>query len=204
MAGEPASGYIQQGSAPPTARKSVQSLGVAVDTKVPRSKSSCLDLSPDDRYTRVSRGLHAIVKTPREFELAVALISYRWFPDSPIIPSVRTLAGMLRCSERTVRRTAARMQARGLLIREERRAIDDRQLSNRYVLCGPLLALVTAVETRADQEASPSWQGRRTAVAGERTSGNQTQRTRPSERPDHRDPDRDFLATRYGPLKPRT
>ncbi len=159
----------------------------------------------DSRYTRISRGLHAIVKTPRQYELAVALLEFRWFPDSPIIPSVSLLAETMRCSVRTVRRTAAQMEAAGLVRREERRASDDRQMSNLYVLCGPLLALVTAVEATAGQGGDQSWQGRRSRMAGEGRQGNYQKRSSRSERRyTPPSPGGDFLETRYGRLKPRT
>lgn len=159
----------------------------------------------DRRFTQIPRALHALAKTPREYELMAALLGYRWFPSSPIIPSVATLAKTLRCSSRTVRRTAATLQARGLLKRQVRRAWDKRQMSNEYVLCGPLLALVADLEASRDQEARPSWQGRRTDVAEKRYSGNQTQRTRRPEPPDLRDERRDFLETSEGwRYKPRT
>ena len=131
----------------------------------------------DGRFTQIPNGIHALLKTPRELQLIVHLLSFRWYPTSPIIPSVATLAKAMKCSSRTVRRTAEKLEGRGLLKREERRAHDDRQMSNRYHLCGPLLALVADLEASRDQEPRPSWQGRRTNVAGERYSGNNTQRT---------------------------
>jgi hypothetical protein len=159
----------------------------------------------DSRYTKISRGLHAIVRTPRQYELAVALLEFRWFPDSPIIPSVKLLAETIRCSERTVRRTMAQMEADGTVRREERRAPDDRQMSNLYVLCGPLLALVTAVEATADQGSDQPWQGRRSRLSGEKNSGNYQKRSRPNERR-YTPPSTgsDYLETRYGRLLPRT
>ena len=175
-----------------------------MSTNTTRQPPLCPDPSPaDSRYTRVSRGLHSVVKTPRQFELAVALISFRWFPDSPIIPSVKTLAKTIRCSERTVRRTAAKMEEAGLLQREERRAPDDRQMSNLYILCGSLLALVTAVEDAAGQEARPSWQGRRSDAAGKRNSGNESKRTGQSEQRDFSRSD--YYQTSEGTrIRPRT
>lgn len=159
----------------------------------------------DGRFTQIPRALHDLAKTPREYELIAALLGYRWFPSSPIIPSVATLAKTLRCSSRTVRRTAATLETRGLLKRQVRRAWDKRQMSNEYVLCGPLLALVADLEASRDQEARPSWQGRRTDVAEKRYSGNQSKRTTRSEQPDLRAPGRDFLETSEGwRYKPRT
>jgi hypothetical protein len=132
----------------------------------------------DGRFTQIPNGIHALLENARELQLVVHLLTFRWYPTSPIIPSVATLARAMKCSARTVRRTAAALESRGLLERQERRAHDKRQMSNEYVLCGPLLALVTDLEANRDQEARSSWQGRRSAVPVERYSGNQTNRTR--------------------------
>ncbi len=101
---------------------------------------------PDATYTNQPNIVHSLVDSPREYQLVSLLISFRWFSTSPIIPSVRTLADTMKCSERTVRRTVAALEARGLLYRVERRADDLRQMSNEYRLCGALLAAVTTVE----------------------------------------------------------
>lgn len=132
----------------------------------------------DGRFTQIPNGIHTLLEGPRELQLVVHLLSFRWYPTSPIIPSVETLARAMKCSGRTVRRTAARLEARGLIRREERRAHDDRQMSNRYHLCGPLLALVADLEASRDQEERQPWQGRRTPMSAERHSGNHTNRTR--------------------------
>jgi hypothetical protein len=149
-----------------------------VRANLPRSAAAC----PDDRYTRIPNSLHALAETPREYQLVALLLSFRWYPTSPIIPSVDTIAAALGCSHRTVRRTVAALEARGLLQRVERRAADDRQLSNEYALCGPLLAAVTAVESSGDQERRQPWPGRRSNVPGERNQGNQTNRNQRTER----------------------
>jgi hypothetical protein len=130
-----------------------------------------------DRWTKVPNALHALVDTPREFQVVAALLSYRWKPSSPIIPSVDTLARQVNCSRRTIRRTIAALEARGLLRREERRADDSRQMSNRYVLCGALLVFVTRIEAARVQEERQPWQGRRSPVAGKRNPSNETYRT---------------------------
>ncbi|HVQ45145.1 MAG TPA: hypothetical protein VMT30_09400 [Candidatus Saccharimonadia bacterium] len=166
----------------------------------------CPDPFPtDSRYTQIPNGVHELVENARELQLVVHLLSFRWYPSSPIIPSVKTLAKAMKCSARTVRRTAERIESRGLLQRQERLAWDKRQMSNEYILCGALLALVTAVEASRDQEARPEWQGRRSNAAGKENSRNQTNRTRRNERR-YTPPSTggDFLMTRYGPLKPRT
>jgi DNA-binding transcriptional MocR family regulator len=118
-----------------------------------------------------------LAESPREHQLMVALLMFRWHPHSPIIPSVDQLRRIMKCSDRTVRRTAEKMEARGLLRREARHAHDRRQMSNRYVLCGAFLSLVTAIEANRDQEQSSTWQGRRTRTSGERYEPNQKNRT---------------------------
>lgn len=130
----------------------------------------------DVRYTQIANQLHDLVESPREFQYAALLISYRWYPTSPIIPSVKTLAKKLKCSVRTVRRLAATFESRGWLRRVERIAPDKRQMSNDHVLCGELLALVTAVEARSDRDAGQEWQGRRSNMAGKKDDRNNTNR----------------------------
>jgi DNA-binding transcriptional MocR family regulator len=140
--------------------------------------------TPTDRrhYTQIPLIVHELAETSREYELMAALISFRWHPWSPIIPSVETLRGMLRCSARTIRRTAARLEARGYILREERRAGDNRQLSNVYHLCGPLLAAVTRIEDDRVQEDGQSRPGGRSNVAGKPEKPNENKRTRRTER----------------------
>lgn len=136
----------------------------------------------DGRWTAIPNELHDLAETPREFQLMAALLSFRWYPTSPIIPSVETLASMLACSRRTVRRTVAALEARGYIRRIERRAADDRQLSNDYALCGPLLALVTTIEAARVRDVGQQWQGRRSPWPTKRDSGKQTPSTRRIER----------------------
>lgn len=158
-----------------------------------------------DPYTQIHDRLHDLADSPREFQLMALLLSYRWFPTSPIIPSVETLAGRLKCSPRTVRRTVANLEDRGLLQREERRALDTRQMSNEYVLCGELLALVTALEVGRDQGQDQLWQGRRSAAAGKKqTPRNYPNRNTRKEqvRQAMADP-ASYLQSRRGPLVPR-
>lgn len=159
----------------------------------------------DGRFTQIPNGIHDLLENARELQLVVHLLKYRWYPTSPIIPAVETLARAMKCSGKTVRRTAARLEARGLLEREARRAADKRQMSNQYHLCGPLLALVTALEASRDQEARPSWEGRGTGVGAKRYSGNQSKRTT-QQKGWYTPPSTggDFLETRYGRLVPRT
>jgi DNA-binding transcriptional MocR family regulator len=114
----------------------------------------CLPRPAIERFSQIPDGLHQLVASPREFQLVALLLSYRWTADAVIYPSVRTLAERLNCSERTVQRTCAALEARGLLVREYRHREDEGQTSNRYHLAGALLALVSVVvdtRTRSDR-----------------------------------------------------
>ena len=151
------------------------------------------------RYTRVPNVLHALVASSREYQLVALLLSYRWYPDSPIIPSTGTLAAAMGCSQRTVRRTVAAIEARGYIRREERRAPDRRQMSNLYVLCGVLLEAVTALDAPPGREERQAWPGRRTALLTERE-------TRKHEQPKQRQSTRryspgDLMVSRYGRVR---
>lgn len=139
-------------------------------------------LCPDDSYTNQPNIVHDLADTPREYQLISLLISYRWFSTSPIIPSVSTLAGRMKCSERTVRRTVAALEARGLLYRVERRAEDSRQMSNEYVLCGELLAAVTAVEASTGRGGGHERRPTLSAAAGKPDQRKQANRTGRRER----------------------
>lgn len=139
-------------------------------------------LCPDTSHTNQPNVVHDLVDSPREYWLVSLLISYRWFSTSPIIPSVRTLADKMKCSERTVRRTVAALEARGLLYRVERRAEDSRQMSNEYVLCGALLAAVTAVEASTGRGGGHERRPTLSAAAGKPNQRKQSNRTGRSER----------------------
>ncbi len=132
-------------------------------------------------FTSIPNVVHALVRSPREYQLVAALLSFRWYSSSPIIPSVKRLADMLDCGERTVRRTAASLEARGLIRRVERRAADTRQMSNLYEICGALLTAVAEIETGRARERRQAWPGRRSNVADKETQGNQTKRNQRSE-----------------------
>lgn len=140
--------------------------------------AACLDTS----YTNQPNIAHDLANTPREYQLISLLISYRWFSTSPIIPSVSTLAERMKCTERTVRRTVAALEARGLLYRVERRAEDSRQMSNEYVLCGELLAAVTAVEASTGRGGGHERRPTLSAAAGKPDQRKQSNRTARSER----------------------
>lgn len=153
-----------------------------------------------ERFTQLPDGLHQLVTSPREFQLIALLLSYRWSPDAQVFPSVRTLAERLNCSERTVQRTCASLEARGLLVREYRyRDESERdQTSNGYHLAGALLALVgIVVDTRVSPDRHPPV----TRTAGERHSGNNNNRkSRPVTVPRQASA---YLETRGGRLRPR-
>lgn len=142
-----------------------------------RSIQGALPHCLGDRYTSIPNALHGLADTPREFQVMAALLSYRWYLTSPIIPSVETLAVQVGCSHRTIRRTIAALEARGLLRREERRASDARQLSNEYVLCGALLAFVTRMEASRGQEERQAWPGGRSVPTAKGNERNQTNRS---------------------------
>lgn len=109
-----------------------------------------------DRFVAVPAALHDLVVSPREYQLVALLLGYRWSADSLIYPSVRTLAARLGCSERTVQRTCAALEARGLLVREARYRDDSGQQSNCYHLAGALLALVSvSVDARREPACRP-------------------------------------------------
>lgn len=165
----------------PHHRLSWQLADGGLEARVTKPNTSAQRGQDPVRFTQVPDAVHGLVESPREYQLVALLISYRWYPSSPIIPSVRTLAGTLKCSERTVRRTVAGLEARGLVQRVERRSYDDRQMSNEYVLCNELLALVTAVEAQRDQDGRATWQGRRSRPSSERYSRKNTNRTRASQ-----------------------
>lgn len=135
-----------------------------------------------DRYTKVPNVLHLLAEAPREFQLVAALLSYRWTPASPIIPSVDTLARQLGCSHRTIRRTVARLETRGLLQRVARHVqAERRQVSNEYRLCGALLACVTRMDVQRVQGGGHAGDAGRSLLAGERFQRNQTQKTTKSQ-----------------------
>ncbi len=173
-----------------------------MSTTVSRPASLCPEAQPTDwlppglsgRYVQVPNELHTLVASPREFQLVSLLLAFRWSPSSPIVPSVRTLADTLGCSERTVRRTAASLEARNLLRREERIATDGRQMSNEYVLCGALLTLVSAIESYRDRQSDHRWQGRRSGESGKREYRNQKTGTT------HRNSASQRRATEYKPF----
>ena len=158
----------------------------------------------EGRFTPIPTVLHDIVESPREFQLVSLLLSYRWYPTSPIIPSVETLRKQLGCSARTVRRTVAALEHRGLLRREYRHADDNRQMSNSFVLCGELLAAVTAVEASTGRGGGHERRPTLSAAAGKPNQRNQTNRNRRSERqlpiPQTSSA---YLETRGGRLRPR-
>lgn len=147
-----------------------------------------------DRFTRVPDGLHDLVLSPREFQITALLLSYRWTPSSLIYPSVRTLAARIGCSERTVQRTCAALESRGLLVREARYRDDGGQQSSVYHLAGALLSLVVAVVDAPPRESVVPPVTRTTV---KRDSGNRYTPTRGRE-PAYRPPTTGLLTRRNG------
>lgn len=170
-------------------------------SNLPRSASLC----PDSGYTNQPNSVHSLVESPREYQLVSLLLSYRWFPTSPIIPSVTTLARDMKCSGRTVRRTVAALEARGLLARIERRAEDNRQMSNEYLLCGALLAAVSTVEASTDRGGGHDRRTSWSAASGKSDQRKQSNRTSTRERLYGRIPQAAsaYLETRAGTLMRR-
>lgn len=94
---------------------------------------------PEGRYTRLPDALLSEL-SPREHQLVHALLSFRWFDDSPIFPRIATLAERVRCSTRTVQRTLRSLEGKGYLVTvaRYRDESDGGQTSNQYAP-GPLL-----------------------------------------------------------------
>lgn len=170
-----------------------------------RQPNTIAQRAQDTSYTNQPNVVHDLADTPREYQLISLLISYRWFSTSPIIPSVSTLAGRMKCSDRTVRRTVAALEARGLLYRVERRAEDSRQMSNEYVLCGELLAAVTAVEASTGRGGGHERRPTLSAAAGKPKQRKQYNRRSTRERLHSPIPQTSsaYLETRDGRLRPR-
>lgn len=96
-----------------------------------------------DHWTPITDALIDFDLTPRQFQLVVTLLSYRWFDTSPIIPSVKTLAGRLRCSVRTVQYAMRGLVTRRLIEVRYTFRPDGGQMSNAYAI-GPALAPLLA------------------------------------------------------------
>lgn len=128
---------------------------------------------PDTRWTKLPDALLSVL-TPREHQLVHALLSYRWTPDAPIYPSVRTLARRLGCSERTIQRTARQLAGKGYLIIDARYRDDQGQTSNLY-RPGPLLvALLPPASASTVSRSQHDHHPPVTRPADERDSGKNT------------------------------
>lgn len=114
------------------------------------------DARPTDlHYTRVTNALIDFDLTPRQFKLVVTLLSYKWWPSSPIIPSVKTLAGRMRCSVRTVQYAMRGLVSKRLIEVQYTFRPDGGQMSNVYVI-GPALSPLLAPAGPDDSTASRS------------------------------------------------
>lgn len=94
---------------------------------IPGLASPC----PERRFTRLPDALLSLL-TPRQHMLVHALLSYRWWSDSAIYPSVPTLARQLGWSERTVQRIMRQLEAGGWIVVQACYRSDDGQASNLY------------------------------------------------------------------------
>lgn len=96
-----------------------------------------------DHWAPITDALIDFDLTPRQFQLVVTLLSYKWRPSSPIIPSVKTLAGRMRCSVRTVQYAMRGLVRKRLIEVQYTFRPDGGQMSNAYVI-GPALAPLVA------------------------------------------------------------
>ena len=85
---------------------------------------------PEPRYTKLPDALLSL--TPRQHQLIHALLSYRWYADSAIYPSVPTLARRLAWSVRTVQRVMRQLEAAGYVVVHATYRADDGQGTNLY------------------------------------------------------------------------
>ena len=176
-----------------------------MNATVARSTSSCPEQGPTGRYTQLPDILIDVLG-PREHQLVHALLSYDWTGDSPIYPSVPTLATRLRWSVRTVQRTLRALEAQGYIITEARYRDDQGRTSNLY---RPGPALLAHLSPRGAQRVTtpvPDWKRvPMTRPSDEREPRNQTYRTRSPERSRYIYPPRSgsLLVSRYGPIAPR-
>lgn len=137
---------------------------------------------PDLHWTAITNALIDFDLTPRQFQVAVALLSYRWFKASPIIPSVRTLAERLRCSPRTIQYAIRGLVAKRLIVVQYCYRPDGGQMSNLFQIgpaLEPLLAPVPGGDSvRSSDELRPPVQ----RLADKREEAKNTNRTNASQR----------------------
>lgn len=123
----------------------MRSLEFAVSTHTTRPAAACLE----GRYTKLPDTLLSVL-TPRQHMLVHALLSYKWFSDSSIYPSVPTLAKQLRWSVRTVQRIMRQLEAGGWIVVRACYRSDDGQASNLYEPGPVLLPYLSPAPARPD------------------------------------------------------
>jgi hypothetical protein len=152
-----------------------------------RSAAACPEpASTDLHYVAITNALIDFDLTPRQFKLAVCLLSYRWFETSPILPSVKTLAGRMRCSVRTVQYAMKGLIAKRLIEVQYTYRPDGGQMSNLYLIGPALVPLLAPVPTRDSTRPSAGLhQGVQPAASkgNERKDPKGTSRSQPRGRP---------------------
>lgn len=108
-----------------------------------------------EHWTPITDALIDFDLTPRQFQLAVTLLSYRWRSTSPIIPSVKTLAGRMRCSVRTVQYALRGLVRKQMIEVQYTFRPDGGQMSNAYVIGSALAPLIAPVSTAASRPLHP-------------------------------------------------
>lgn len=120
-----------------------------MSTNLSRPAAACpAPTSTDLHYVNITNALIDFDLTPRQFQLIVTLLSYRWWSTSPIIPSVKTLAGRMRCKPRTVQYAMKGLIAKGLIEVQYCYRPDGGQMSNLYQIGPALRPLLAPVPTR--------------------------------------------------------
>lgn len=150
------------------------------------SPRHCPEPSGTDRYTAVARLLtdqqHVLRLKPRWVQLILHLLARKWYPDSPVIPSVPTLAREMACSDRTVQRAVDGLVGAGLLTVERRHRSDGGYTSNEYHLAEWLLAVVAPRDRPPDASLEPS-RHHPGVTRGGRTTRYPNNRTRTTRQP---------------------
>jgi DNA-binding transcriptional MocR family regulator len=156
-------------------------------------------------FTSIPNRIKDLGLSPREEQLVVRLLSYRWYRDSEIRPSVKALARSMSCSPRTVQRTIARLERRGLLVIDERFSSVAGQLPNVYRPSGALAAILPPAPERPVAAPVDDRRPPMTAAPAKAYVSKPTSQSRHQVR-GYTPPARthaDLLMTRYGPLPGR-
>jgi len=92
--------------------------------------------------------------TPTELVLLLQLLRYWWTAEHLPFPSKRKLAQAMGCSEKNVQKVMKGLEARGFVVRVQRRRAADRSDSNIYCLdplVGKLRAVVASCQRSQNQ-----------------------------------------------------